>query len=314
MEKTKIIVIVGPTAVGKTTLSLELAKKYNGEIISGDAFQIYKKLDIATAKIMPNQQQGIAHHLIDIAEMTERYTVYDFQQQARLKIAEITKRGQIPVIVGGTGLYLQALLYDLKLGTHLQKEQNFKIRQKWQSFLQTHGQQELWQALNAIDPAAAKQIPQNNTRRVIRAIEVFETTGTLFSKQPEPKLLYDAFIIGLNTERSLLYERINQRVDEMMRLGLINEAKMVYTNKAKSFQASKAIGYKEFFPYFENEIDLDQAIRLVKRNSRHYAKRQLTWFNHQMAVNWFDLVQNYDAEMKRLEQQITAWQIQTVGE
>lgn len=307
MEKEKLIAIVGPTGVGKTALSLQLAQQLQGEIISGDAMQVYRRLDIGTAKVTPKEQALVPHHLIDVVDIDQRFTAFDFQQQGQQLVTEIISRQRMPLIVGGTGLYLQALLYDMTLGSAQDAEQNFAIRQKWQTFLDKHSETALWQALNQIDPQAAAKIPSANPRRVIRALEVYETTGTLFSQQKPKALRYDTFIIGLNCERSLLYARINQRVNQMVTAGLIEEARLAYAHRETSPQAIRGIGYKEFFPYFDGTVSLETAIAQVKQNSRHYAKRQLTWFRNQIPVNWYNLVEHPKDDLARIQTDLQQW-------
>lgn len=293
--KEKIIVIVGPTAVGKTSLSIEIAEKFNGEVISGDSMQIYKELDIGTAKVTPEEMRKVPHHLIDIKKIEEHYSVANFQKEATQKIQEISKRGRIPIIVGGTGLYIESLLYPV---THSKLEPNVELRQKLEEDADEMGNEKLWERLNKIDPKAAAKIHPNNVRRVIRAIEVYEETGELFSslqnERQKKESSYDVFMIGLNTERELLYERINHRVDEMVTEGLVEEAKDLWekVGPAPIVQSTKGIGYKEFFAYFNKEISLEEAIQAVKQNSRRYAKRQLTWFRNRLEdVHWLNLVQ-----------------------
>lgn len=289
----KVLVIVGPTAVGKTALSLELAKQYHGEIISGDSMQIYRQLDIGTAKATKEELAAAPHHLIDIRDMTQNYSVAMFQEMARAKIAEITKRGHLPIVVGGTGLYIQALLYDFQLGAAEAVDDT--VRAYYQAQAEKLGNEALWQKLQQIDPAAAEKIHYNNVRKVIRALEVFETTGqSILSPKEMPEALYDYFMIGLTTDRGLLYQRINQRVDLMIDLGLIEEAKKVL--RYPETQASKGIGYKEFQPYFEGHQSLEETVEQIKQNSRRYAKRQLTWFSNRMAPRWVDLVQEPDVQ------------------
>ena len=249
----KVLVIVGPTAVGKTALSVELAKKFHGEIISGDSLQVYKKLDIGTAKIKTSEMEGIPHHLIDVIEPNETYSVADFQKAGRKLITEITERGRLPMIVGGTGLYIH------------------------------------W----------------NNQRKVIRALELFEVTGySITTPQEEPARLYDYCMIGLNTERALLYQRINQRVDSMLEEGLLEEARFVY--ELGEVQASQGIGYKEFYPYFKGEESLENVVEQLKMNSRRYAKRQLTWFRNRLDAHWFDLLAE-SSSMEQIDQLIRTW-------
>jgi tRNA dimethylallyltransferase len=308
--KEKIIVIVGPTAVGKTSFSIEIAQKFNGEVISGDSMQVYKDLDIGTAKVSPEEMNGIPHHLIDFKEVDEAYTVADFQEDGENKIKEITERNHVPIIVGGTGLYVESLLYPVSHGVNA--DPNFELRSELEQFAKNQGNEALWNQLNDIDPKAADKIHPNNVRRVIRALEVFKETGKLFSdfqnEKKNKEANYDALIIGLNTDRELLYKRINKRVDIMMAEGLLDEAQKLWETlgpKSKA-QSIKGIGYKELFQYFNEEISLEEATELIKRNSRRYAKRQLTWFRNRLKnVHWVDLIlepeekENYFKKVKR---------------
>lgn len=299
----KVLVIVGPTAVGKTALSVELAKKFNGEIISGDSLQVYKKLDIGTAKIKTSEMEGIPHHLIDVIEPNETYSVADFQKAGRKLITEITERGRLPMIVGGTGLYIQSLLYDFQLGA--KEESVTAVRKKYEELAETLSKKELWEYLKTKDPLAAEKIHWNNQRKVIRALEVFEVTGySITTPQKEPARLYDYCMIGLNTERALLYQRINQRVDSMLEEGLLEEARFVY--ELGEVQASQGIGYKEFYPYFKGEESLENVVEQLKMNSRRYAKRQLTWFRNRLDAHWFDLLAE-SSSMEQIDQLIRTW-------
>ncbi len=299
----KVLVIVGPTAVGKTALSVELAKKFHGEIISGDSLQVYKKLDIGTAKIKTSEMEGIPHHLIDVIEPNETYSVADFQKAGRKLITEITERGRLPMIVGGTGLYIQSLLYDFQLGA--KEESVTAVRKKYEELAETLSKKELWEYLKTKDPLAAEKIHWNNQRKVIRALEVFEVTGySITTPEEEPACLYDYCMIGLNTERALLYQRINQRVDSMLEEGLLEEARFVY--ELGEVQASQGIGYKEFYPYFKGEESLENVVEQLKMNSRRYAKRQLTWFRNRLDAHWFDLLAE-SSSMEQIDQFIRTW-------
>lgn len=299
----KVLVIVGPTAVGKTALSVELAKKFHGEIISGDSLQVYKKLDIGTAKIKTSEMEGIPHHLIDVIEPNETYSVADFQKAGRKLITEITERGRLPMIVGGTGLYIQSLLYDFQLGA--KEESVTAVRKKYEELAETLSKKELWEYLKTKDPLAAEKIHWNNQRKVIRALEVFEVTGySITTPQEEPARLYDYCMIGLNTERAMLYQRINQRVDSMLEEGLLEEARFVY--ELGEVQASQGIGYKEFYPYFKGEESLENVVEQLKMNSRRYAKRQLTWFRNRLDAHWFDLLAE-SSSMEQIDQLIRTW-------
>lgn len=295
----KVIVIVGPTAVGKTALSVELAKKFNGEIISGDSLQIYKKLDIGTAKISTSEMSGIPHHLIDVIEPTDNYSVADFQKAGRQLITEITERGHLPIIAGGTGLYIQSLLYDYQLGA--KEEVVSDVRKKYEELAGKIGKKQLWEYLKEKDPLAAEKIHWNNQRKVIRALEVFEVTGySIMTPKEKPQCLYEYCMIGLDTDRKLLYQRIDQRVDQMIAAGLVDEARFVYS--LGEIQASQGIGYKELYPYFKGEITLEEAVEQIKQNSRRYAKRQLTWFRNRLKAQWFDLLEQpkQQEEIKRV--------------
>lgn len=302
----KVIVIVGPTAVGKTSLSLALAQKFNAEIISGDSMQVYRGLDIGTAKATMEERKLIPHHLIDIREINQHFTVADFVRDARKQIKKISERNKLPLIVGGTGFYLQALLDGYNLGGNdVRGDQD--IRNKFQDFALENGNEALWSYLNKIDSAAAAQIPVNNVRRVIRAIEVYEVTGRKFSEQFDQRdEEIDALVIGLNTKRNVLYERIEQRVDQMIQEGLLDEARWLFQEGGMNLQPGKGIGYKELFPFIEGTDSLANGVAEIKKNSRHYAKRQLTWFRNKMNVRWFDLVSD-ETEIEKITSAVLLW-------
>lgn len=302
----KILLIVGPTAVGKTDLSISLAKALNGEVISGDSMQVYRKLDIGTAKVTPEEMAGVPHHLIDVADVDQRYTVADFKQQASQAIDTITRHGHLPLVVGGTGFYLQGLVENLSLGADNYDQKSQMIREHWQQVALEKGPAFVWHHLNGIDPKAAGKIPVNNIRRSIRALEVIEKTGKLFSKQEKPKPVYDYLTIGLTTDRKLLYQRINQRVDLMMKKGLLDEAQWLYGQGALELPAGKGIGYRELVPYFAGQQSLAACVEKIKQDSRHYAKRQLTWFRHHLNTHWFDLVTGKN-RTEEIEEEIEAW-------
>lgn len=302
----KIIGIVGPTAVGKTALSIRLAQDLDGEVISGDSMQVYRGLDIGTAKITPQEMAGIPHYLINIRDVNERFSVADFKRLATEKIHEIDKRGKVPFIVGGTGFYLQALTAGLTLGNDHFDEDSLKIRRRWQKVAQDKGDQYVWNSLNEIDPQAAEKIPVHNIRRTIRALEVITKTGQQFSEQIPQGSDDDFFLIGLNTDRQVLYQRINDRVDQMVNDGLLKEAEWLFQKGGSTYQSGKGIGYRELFPYFLGELSLPQAIDKIKLDSRHYAKRQLTWFRNKMTVHWFDLVSGKD-NIGEIAQEVHKW-------
>lgn len=283
----KIICIVGPTGVGKTKLSIELAKKLNGEIINADSTQVYKGMDIATAKVTEEEKEGITHHLFDIKDIEENYTVFDYQKDCRLKIKEIQDKCKIPILVGGTGLYIKAALYDYKF-----EEENTLNEYS------EYNDEELYNKLLSIDPNT--EIHINNRKRVVRALNYYDNTNTtLSSKEKTDKLLYDVIFIGLTTDRDILYDRINKRVDIMLENGLLEEAKNIYDTNIRSKAVLTPIGYKELFEYFDNKCTLEESIELIKQRSRKYAKRQYTWNNHQIPVNWFNVdFNNFDNTVK----------------
>lgn len=274
--KTKLIVVAGPTAVGKTALGIELAQRFNGEIISGDSQQIYRQLNIGTAKATPEEQAAAVHHLIDVRDVDESYSAYDFVTEAQIAITEIVNRGKLPIIVGGTGLYLQSLLEGYHLGGQVDQEQVLAYR----SELEQLSDLELFEQIDNL----GIEIKEINRRRAIRALELHR-----FSDNPEnTETTFDPFIIGLDDERSLIYERINTRVDKMVELGLLEEAKWLYDNYPE-VQSARGIGYKELFPYFSGEQTLDEALEKLKQNTRRFAKRQLTWFRNRMRVKFYQI-------------------------
>lgn len=288
----KVIVIVGPTAVGKTQLGIKLAQAFNGEVINGDSMQVYKGLDIGTAKVTHEESEGVPHHLIDIKSPEDVYAVSDFKRDASEKISDIIRRGKLPIIVGGTGLYIESLLFNVSHGGEAQPNPDF--REEMDAFARESGREALYALLKEKDPKAAESIHQNNVRRVIRALEVIHETGKKFSdyqdeRKKEP--LYDTFVIGLNTDRDVLYQRINKRVDLMLEEGLLEEVEGLYDTYPGDLQSKKGIGYKEFSAYLDGREPLDSAVATVKQHSRNYAKRQLTWFRNRFEVDmWADLV------------------------
>lgn len=293
--------LIGPTAVGKTRLSIELAKKFNGEIISGDSMQIYKGMDIGTAKITREEMEGVPHHLIDIKEPDESFSTAEFQELVRKKISEISSRGKMPMIVGGTGLYIQSVIFDYHF-TEAPSDPVF--RRSLEEEAETKGQEFVHGKLKEVDPESASRIHPNNVRRVIRALEIIHCTGKTAGELQEnqsPELLYDTAIIGLTMDREMLYNRINLRVDLMMEQGLLGEVKYFYEKGLKDCQSIQAIGYKELYDYFDGKVPLEEAIENLKQNSRRYAKRQLTWFRNKMIVEWFDMSESKDAEKKFAE-------------
>ncbi len=294
-----VLCIVGPTAVGKTKMSIELAKQLNGEIISGDSMQIYRGMDIGTAKATMDERQGIPHHLIDEKNPDEPYSVAAFQQTVRAKMEEIKSRGKLPIIVGGTGLYIKSVLYDYEFAGESESKEIDEAKYGHLS------NEELHAKLAAVDEAGAKDIHPNNRKRVIRALEIYETSGVKKSEmieKQEHKMIYDACLIGLTDDRNVLYDRINKRVDTMYETGLVEEVKALFDEgiPAES-QSIRAIGYKELYDYFKGLISLEESKELIKRNSRRYAKRQYTWFNNQMDVTWFKVdVQHFDKTVQEV--------------
>ncbi len=287
-EKKKLVILTGPTAVGKTKLSIELAKRIGGEIISADSMQVYKYMDIGSAKIMPQEMDGVVHHLIDVLNPTEDFDVYRFLQMAKAKMQEIYERGHIPVIVGGTGFYIQAVLYDIDF---TQSQEDSDLRTQLEELAKTQGAHVLHEMLREVDPQAAEEIHENNVKRVIRAIEYFRQTGEKISEhnkeQRAKESPYNFCYFVLNDDRAKLYERIDQRVDLMLEAGLVEEVKQLLTMGCRrESTAMQGLGYKEIIDYLQGEIDLERAIYLIKRDTRHFAKRQLTWFKREKEVVW----------------------------
>lgn len=273
-EKIKLIVVVGPTAVGKTALGIELAQQFNGEIISGDSQQVYRHLNIGTAKATPEEQAAVPHHLIDVRDVDANYSVYDFVAEASQAIMEIASRGKVPIIVGGTGLYLQSLLEGYHLGGEVDQEKLLAYRKD----LEQLSDEVLFEKIADL----GKKIPEINRRRAIRALELAKFGQNLENKETN----YEALLIGLNDDRQVLYDRINHRVDLMLEKGILDEAKWLYDNH-RNAQAARAIGYKELFPYFTGDASLEDCVEKLKQNTRRFAKRQLTWFRNRMAVNFY---------------------------
>ena len=271
----KVIVITGPTAVGKTKLSIELAKRYNGEIINADAVQVYKGLDIGSAKVTEEEKEDIPHHLFDIKEVDEEYTIYHYQKDCRKLIKEVQGRGKTPILVGGTSLYIKAALYDYKL-----------TEEKETNTYDNLTDEELYNKLLEVDKDIV--IDKNNRRRLIRALNYYKENNKSINTNTTNKLLYDAIFIGLTTDRRILYDKINTRVDIMIKDGLLNEVKAFYDKNVRTKPLLNAIGYREIYSYFDGNISLEEATDKIKQNSRHYAKRQYTFFNHQLPIVWFE--------------------------
>ncbi|GAK11001.1 tRNA (adenosine(37)-N6)-dimethylallyltransferase MiaA [Geomicrobium sp. JCM 19039] len=289
MKRLPLVVIVGPTAVGKTALSIEIAKAFHGEVINGDAFQVYKRLDIGTAKPTVNERQGVPHHLLNYIAPDESFSAAEFQRQAKKAIHGVREAGHLPILVGGTGMYVKSVTSDWQFED---QPANLAWREKMEQHAnQPGGKEELHEALRQQDKAAAERIHQNNTRKVIRALELIQRgkAAPVPLSQTNPTLLYDVIIIGLEMERSKLYSRIEQRVDRMIDQGLVQEVERLYEEGYAHTQAMKAIGYKELVAYFEGEYSFEQAVDRIKIHSRQFAKRQLTWFKNKETVTWFDM-------------------------
>lgn len=294
----KLIILTGPTAVGKTELSIKLAKAVNGEIISADSIQVYKKLDIGSAKITKEEMQGVNHYLVDVLDPREDFNIYIFKEMANKAIKEIRDKGKIPIIVGGTGFYIQSVIYDIDFS----KEDNSTIRKELEDILREKGNLYLHKELEKIDKASADKIHPNNTKRIIRAIEYYKLNNKPISLHNETESnkeeVYNTKYFVLNDRRDLLYERINKRVDKMIEFDLVNEVKsLVESGLDSSYNSMQGIGYKEIVEYLDGKCTLDEAIYNIKKNTRHFAKRQLTWFRREKNVNWIEKYEyKYDEE------------------
>lgn len=287
--KERLVAVVGPTAVGKTKVGVELAKAFRGEIINGDSMQVYKGLDIGTAKPTEKEKKGVPHHLFDILEPDESFSVADFQNRAIPLVTEINERNCLPIVVGGTGLYVKALTHHYRF-SQVRSDPDF--RKRMEEVARSEGEIALHERLQEIDREAAAQIHPNNVKRIIRALEIYHLSGEKPSQRKKQKLQdspYALIVIGLTMDRRRLYERINRRVDKMVEDGLFSEVEKLYRRGIRHCQSVQGIGYKEIYLYFDGLATKSEAIRLLKRNTRRYAKRQLTWFRRQMDVNWFEV-------------------------
>ena len=289
-KKHPVLAVVGPTASGKTALGVALAEQFGGEIISADSMQIYKGLDVGTAKVTPEETRGIPHHGVDILQPDELFSVADFTALAGALEREISSREHLPILVGGTGLYVQSFLYGVRFAAEKTPD---GLREQLAAELNEKGPEAMYAELQAVDPEAAAAIHPNNHIRVLRALEHYRATGKKLSEQKAdslpPEKPYRSLILGLDfPERAQLYRRIDLRVDKMLDAGLLDEAKLVYDHRQTYRTAAQAIGYKEFFPFFEGTAALDECADKLKQASRNYAKRQLTWFRHMDGVVWLD--------------------------
>ncbi|MDE5700609.1 MAG: tRNA (adenosine(37)-N6)-dimethylallyltransferase MiaA [Lachnospiraceae bacterium] len=285
-----LLILTGPTAVGKTKLSIELAKAVNGEIISADSMQVYKHMDIGSAKIQPEEMQGVKHYLVDILEPTEDFNIVLFQKYAKQAVTEIYEKGKIPIIVGGTGFYIQSVLYNIDFQ---ESEEDTALRAELEQLAREKGAASLHNMLKECDSKAAQEIHANNVKRVIRAIEFYRQTGRKISEhnetEREKKSAYDSRYFVLTDRRERLYENIDRRVDIMIEEGLVDEVKRLMDMGCKrDSTAMQGLGYKEIISYLAGEITLDEAVYIIKRDTRHFAKRQLTWFRRERDVIWIE--------------------------
>ncbi len=297
-KKDNLCILIGPTAIGKTDLSIRLAGHLNGEIISADSMQIYRHMNIGTAKISEKEMKGIPHYLVDIVYPDEEYSVADYKNQAVEIIKDINSRGKTALLVGGTGLYINSLVYDLNFS---RAAANDDIRMKYEALADRYGNEYLHSELMKIDSVSANKIKLGDRKRLIRAIEVYEVTGKKMSDQNmnfrKESEDFNLIMLGLNMDRTKLYERINSRVDKMLEDGLVDEvAKLLEMGYHKNLTSLQGIGYKEIIMYMEGQISLDEAIEKIKRGTRNYAKRQLTWFKRDRRIKWFDIDKFSDIE------------------
>ena len=285
-----LIILTGPTAVGKTALSIGLAKAVNGEIISADSMQVYRKMNIGTAKIEPEEMQGVRHHLIDILDPGEEFNVVLFKKYALEAMRDIYSRGKIPVVVGGTGFYIQALLYDIDFE---ENDNDMSYRDELQKLAKSHGNSYLHSMLRQVDPESADKIHENNVKRVIRALEFYRKTGMKISEHNETESKkespYNFEYFVLNDDRSRLYDRIDRRIDIMLEQGLVDEVKqLVQEGYSRDLVSMQGLGYKEIIDYIQGNCSLDEAVYTLKRDTRHFAKRQITWFKREKHVTWIN--------------------------
>lgn len=305
MIKPKVIVIGGPTASGKTALSIELAKKINGEIVSADSMQIYKEMDIGTAKPEKEEKQNIKHYMLDIINPNERYSVADYKRDAKNAIREIIKKSKTPIVVGGTGLYIDSLIYEIEY-PEIQIDLNY--RKELEELAEKEGLLNLYEKAKQIDEKAIEKISKNDKKRILRVLEIYHQTGktkTELDEESKKEPEFDYKIFAINMNRELLYDRINRRVDIMLQKGLIEEVKTIY-NKYEEFPtAMQALGYKEVVEYLEGKISKEEMIEKIKMESRRYAKRQLTWFRKNKETKWLngedDISHNIDIILEEIE-------------
>ena len=306
--KPRVIAVVGPTASGKTALAIELAKRHNGEVVSCDSMQIYKSMDIGTAKPTPDETEGIPHHMIDVVEPSENFSAADYAPMAKAAADDILARGKTPIFCGGTGLYLDSVL---TANDYADAETNLELRASLLADAERDGADALWMRLCEVDPVSAEAIHPNNVKRVARALEIYLSSGitkTEWDKRSRTKPApYDAVIIALDRDRNELYSRIDRRVDIMREAGLENEVRTLVESGRlpRSCTAAQAIGYKELIAAFDGEIGIDEAFELIKQSSRRYAKRQITWFKRNPAVNWIKSEENFEDIVNIAEKLLT---------
>ena len=298
-----LVILTGPTAVGKTNLSIGLAKRINGEIISADSMQVYKGMDIGSAKIRKEEMQGVTHYLVDILEPEEEFHIVKFQELAKAALEEIYAKGKIPILVGGTGFYIQAVTRDIDF---TQAEQETSYREELEQFAKEKGAEYLHEKLREVDSKSAENIHANNVKRVIRALEFYHQNGTPISEHNEEQKQqtspYNLAYFVLTAPREILYERIDRRVDQMMEEGLLEEVKSLRERGChRGMVSMQGLGYKEILAYLEGEYPLEEAVRILKRDTRHFAKRQLTWFRREQDVIWVDKEQFHWNEAEILE-------------
>lgn len=299
MMKRPLIVLTGPTAVGKTKLSIELAKAVGGEIISADSMQVYRYMDIGSAKIRQSEMEGVPHYLVDVLDPAEEFHIVKFQEMAKAAMEQIYANGHIPILVGGTGFYIQAIVRDIDF---TENEENTGVRAKWEQYAKVHGAERLHEELQKIDPKSADSIPAGNVKRVVRALEFYELSGKRISEHNEEQKAkgspYQFAYFVLNDHRELLYERIEKRIDEMLEEGLVAEVQGLkdkgFTRNMVSMQG---LGYKEILDYLDGKLTFEEAVYILKRDTRHFAKRQLTWFRREPEVTWIHKYEyDYDHE------------------
>ncbi|MFT9486166.1 MAG: tRNA (adenosine(37)-N6)-dimethylallyltransferase MiaA [Tepidibacillus sp.] len=304
--KENLLVIVGPTAVGKTDLSIEIALHFQGEIISGDSMQVYKGMDIGTAKIRVEEMKGIPHYLIDEFNPDYAFSVAEFQEIATARISEINRRDHLPIIVGGTGLYIKSVTHQYQFS---KASMNESFRSEWYHYLEIHGKKALHQKLADIDLQTAKKLHVNDVKRIIRALEVYYQTGKTMSqllKEQQLKIPYHLLMIGLTMDREKLYDRINRRVDLMLEQGLVEEVeKLLELGYDERYTSMQGIGYKEIISYLKGDLSLEEAVNQIKQGTRRFAKRQLSWFRQMPEINWFDMTERKEQVQKEIMEKIS---------